>query len=295
MRSTAFLSIFIALSSTAAIAQGAVWLKIAELKPSHAVNLAGFVDEKRGITAGYAGATYYSEDGGGTWIKAENASMCRFGLEILDGGAAITCGNGGNNRTSSDGGKTWVPMENRGPSEPDNFRFLSFSSVKEGWAAGPFMLSSTSDGGAAWSDIKLPEGIERITAIALLPGGQGKTGFLLGSKGELYSTLDGGATWSKKPIAVKEGQIAYFNKSNDAPSAALRFANHEEGIAVAYMTGPKARWVALNTRDAGDTWSVEEITADIGPKSSAYLSQDGLCATLYYSHRILVFKRSAGF
>jgi photosystem II stability/assembly factor-like uncharacterized protein len=280
--------------ASAALAQGTAWQPLADIRPAQKlINIAGFHDDKIGITAGYSGSTFYTEDGGATWKQAEIASWCRFGLDILDGGTAFSCGNGGNNRVSSDGGKTWSAMQNHGPMEPANFRFLSFLDGKTGWAGGPSMLSATSDAGASWSDIETPADIDRVAAIALVPGGQAKTGFLIGSKGALFATADGGATWTEKPISAGGATLAYFRFSSHAPSAALRFTSPTEGIALAYMTAPKKGWVSLSTSDAGDNWKLEEITSELGPASSVYLSRDGRYATLFYSQRILVFKRTA--
>jgi photosystem II stability/assembly factor-like uncharacterized protein len=283
-----------ALTAVAAFGQTSAWQPIVDSKPTQRVNIAGFIDEKRGVTAGYAGATYYTEDSGGSWIKASSASLCRYGLEIVDDGAAITCGQGGDNRVSLDGWRTWKAMRTYGPSEPDHFRFLSFPEVKTGWAAGPSQLSSTQDSGATWSDIKPPRDADRIAAIDLLPGERGDAGFLLDSSGALHLTEDGGATWSSEAISVLGVQLSYTSTMTWGPSAALRFKNREEGILIAYRASPEPAWVALSTADGGATWKVEELTNQLGPASSVYLSRDGRYATLYYSHRILAFKRAAG-
>jgi hypothetical protein len=286
-------SLLLLLAAASAFAQNAAWQMVVDSKPKQMINVAGFIDEKRGVTAGYAGATYYTEDSGGSWIKAPSTSLCRYGLEIVDGGAAITCGQGGDNWVSLDGWKTWTAMQTHGPSEPDHFRFLSFPDIKTGWAAGPSQLSSTKDSGATWSDLVLPQGVERIATIDLLPGEQGSAGFLLDSSGALHLTEDGGATWSSEAISVPGVQLSYISMMTWGPSAAIRFMSRELGIVIAYRTKPDPAWVSLSTADGGASWNVEEITRQPGPGSSVYLSKDGLYATLYYSRRILAFKKAA--
>lgn len=289
MRSILFAFLF-PLAVASAFGQDA-WHMVVDSKPTQRVNIAGFIDEKRGVTAGYAGATYYTEDSGGSWVKAANSSLCRYGLEIVDGGSAITCGNGGDNRISLDAWKTWAAMKTYGPSEPDHFRFLSFLDVKTGWAAGPSTLSSTDDSGATWSELKPPRDIERIAAIDLLPGEQGRVGYLLDSNGVLHLTEDGGETWSSHAIRVLGVQLNFISTMTYAPSAALQFKSREEGMVIAYRAKPEPAWVSLCTVDAGASWKVEEITNQLGTASSVYLSKDGLYVTLYYSHRLLAFKK----
>lgn len=293
MRSTA-IAFALALAAAAAYGQGSTWQAIVDSKPAQRVNIAGFIDERHGITGGYMGATWYTEDSGATWTKAANSSLCRFGLEILDSQIAFSCGNGGDNRISLDGWKTWTSMRTYGPSEPDHFRFLSFADGKTGWIAGPATLASTRDSGATWNDLAPPADIERIAAIDLPPFGEGKIGFLLGSSGALFATQDGGATWSSKVIATQGLGLAFTNSAVFSPSAALRFTSREDGLVIAYRTDPNPAWVSLRTADAGSSWKVEEITGESGPMSSVYLSRDGRYVTLYYSRKILAFRSDAG-
>lgn len=295
MKSTALMAAAFVLSlSAAAYGQGAAWEKVAELKPTHKISIAGFLDEKRGITGGFKGATYYTEDGGNSWIKATNKSGNRYGLEILEPGIALSCGDGGDNRISVDGGKTWSDMAQHGPNMLEHCKFMSFLDGKTGWIAAPGLLSSTADSGATWNDVALPAGVEKIAEIALVPGGSEKVGFLLGTKGSLYSTVDGGAAWSSLAIAAGDGELAYSSDATASPVAAMRFTSPKEGLAILYRKTPKAGWVALSTKDAGKTWKVEEITNEFNPASAVFLTQDGRHATFYYANRLLVFRRSAG-
>jgi photosystem II stability/assembly factor-like uncharacterized protein len=295
MGRTAFIAAFLPLfMAVAAFGQGAAWKKVADLRPEHKINIAGFFDEKRGITGGFKGATYYTEDGGNSWVRATNKSGNRYGLEILEPGIALSCGDGGDNRISLDGGKTWSDMAQHGPNMLEHCKFMSFQDGKTGWMAAPGLLSSTSDSGATWKDLSLPVGLDKIAEIALAPGGQGKTGFLLGVNGFLYSTVDGGVSWSGKAISIGDAKLAYSSDATASPVAALRFTSAEEGLAILYRSEPKAGWVALSTEDAGASWKVEEITDEINPASAVFLSRDGAYATLYYAGRLLVLKRTAG-
>ena len=85
----------------------ATWEIVRQLEVEHRTTVVGFHDESFGITVGYAGAVYYTVDGGETWTKANNTSACRFGLDIVVKSVAWHIGNGGQLRVSTDGGKNW--------------------------------------------------------------------------------------------------------------------------------------------------------------------------------------------
>jgi photosystem II stability/assembly factor-like uncharacterized protein len=89
----------------------AAWQVVETASFSHPVYYGGFMDESFGITVGYTGEIHYITDGGVNWPQAQNPSMCRFGLDIVDSQTAWNCGNGGHVHVSIDGGKTCRPHQ----------------------------------------------------------------------------------------------------------------------------------------------------------------------------------------
>lgn len=122
------------------------WQTVRSVMSYSFVNVAGFITPDAGIMLGYKGEVHYTTDGGQTWPKAENSSLCIFGLEIVDAATAWHCGNGGDILFSNDGGKTWQDAGHFGDDEPNHCRYMSFLDGTTGWAASPFKLGMTSDG-----------------------------------------------------------------------------------------------------------------------------------------------------
>jgi len=264
----------------AEVAQGA-WQIVGTSAYTHAVDYAGFMDGSFGITVGYAGEVHYTIDGGTTWPRATNTSMCRFGLEIVNEKVAWHCGNGGHVRLSTDGGQTWQQVANFGPSEPNQCRFLSFLDDTTGWAATPALLGATNDGGQTWTEIALPEGLEMIAAMQLRTA---QDGYLLGSNGSLYVTADGGQSWTAQALDFTGD--AYLAK-NTSPIVAMRFMDETHGI-IALPRGNADEgfyvWSAY-TEDGGVTWRHDKTPLEKGIPF-VYLSRDGLTLTvLNKSHK----------
>jgi photosystem II stability/assembly factor-like uncharacterized protein len=240
----------------------------------HRTTVAGFFDETFGITAGSGGEIHYTTDNGKTWSKADNSSLCRFGLEIVDKQVAWHCGNGGHVRVSSDGGQTWQPVTDYGPYEPKQCRFLSFLDTDTGWAATPYQLGATTDGGTSWTEIVLPEDIQLIAAISLRTPTHG---YLLDTAGTLFATQDGGEKWSATSSGLipqdKELLLATF-----APAAAMRFPDANHGLIIMSLKGTGGTEVlAARTTNGGQTWEQETLPVKFG---TPYLTRDATFLTI---------------
>lgn len=251
------------------------WQVISQIEVTHPTTIAGFLNDTFGITAGPNGETHYTTDGGKTWTKANNSSLCRFGLDIVDEQVAWHCGNSGHVRVTTDGARNWQAVADFGPSEPTHCRFLSFLDDKTGWAATPNQLAATQDGGMTWTEIARPDDIQTIMAIALRTASDG---YILDSGGKLFVTQDGGKTWSTRelaPIADDSGKsFAWY-----VPSAAVRFLDSERGLVVMNFRNAvtnKNQAMAMRTADGGQTWS----QASIPVTGALYLSHDGEILTV---------------
>jgi photosystem II stability/assembly factor-like uncharacterized protein len=228
--------------------------------------VAGFVDERHGIVAGANGETHYSLDGGASWPDAENTSACRFGLDIVDEQLAWTVGNNGQVRVSKDGGRTWLPVADI----LGRANLAAFIDDTTGWVAGVDKLNATGDGGLTWTELAPPEGAGKIAAIDLRPGGRG---YLVGAKGVLYATADGGGTWTGVPLGLEKDVIA----GDSLPLAAVRFADPDHGVVVVSPERSGGTLIALRTADGGASWTGESIPAKLG---ALFLTHDGALLTV---------------
>jgi photosystem II stability/assembly factor-like uncharacterized protein len=236
--------------------------------PVYMVTVAGFYNERFGITAGPDDDVRYTTDGGQTWTRSENALHCRHGLEIVDEKTAWHCGNGGT-RLSRDGGRTWTTVS---PSPCPN---LSFLDARTGWAASTYVLQATADGGATWTELSVPVGGFRIAAVSLRTADEG---YVLDEAGNLYATFDGGSTWDTRSPGIPDG--ALLVPSVNGPRAALRFVDERHAVLV-FDLEDRSVWFAVSA-DGGRTWKMEEISAlrDRAYYYQLFLSRDGSLLTV---------------
>ncbi len=230
--------------------------------------VAGFLNDKFGVMAGYAGAVFYTSDGGKTWYGGKNTSWCRWGMDILDEKTAYTCGNSGHNRISKDGGVTWTLLSDYGGMEPDNGKFISFADRDNGWAAARLKLASTRDGGLTWNEIALPPDSKMLYAVTLRKKDEG---YILDRTGQLFETKDGGKSWNKMHFELNGRTIIPFPFNNAV--ASVGFWDEKNGKVILFMVKPERQWVSYITSDGGKSWKEESLP--INTFGAVYLSHDG--------------------
>jgi photosystem II stability/assembly factor-like uncharacterized protein len=235
-----------------------VWTKLADLEIKHSAYTVGFLNQTYGITAGFNGECHYTMDGGKTWPKAENHSLCRYGLEIVNENIAWNCGNGNSVRLSKDGGRTWIAVTDCGLVGTQ----LSFINEQTGWIANANFVVATNDGGVNWARLDLPT--KTIGTIALLSE---TVGYVLDKNVPvLYATKDAGKTWATQKLDIEE-----------APnSPVMRWLSPNQAIIVGFSTSQRKE-IALVTLDGGKTWQREVIGDKLG---APFLSKDGKILTL---------------
>jgi len=241
-----------------------------QMEIGHRTTLAGFHNEDFGITVGYGGTVYYTNDGGGVWTESNNDSYCRFGLDIVNENTAWSIGNGGHVRVSTDGGKNWEAVSDLDYKQISES--ISFLDDRTGWAASPTELWSTSDGGQTWEDVTLPDYSIAIADVTLLAA---TDGFMLDFAGNLHITHDGGNTWISKASRLCGERIDVF------PKPIMRFFDTEKGIIFAKLIGEGL--IILRTTDGGETWGREYMPDNIDIDLSGtylYLSRDGDILTI---------------
>jgi photosystem II stability/assembly factor-like uncharacterized protein len=266
-------------------AKKTVWEEISRTEVKHPFNYAGFYNESVGITVGYGGECHYTTDGGKTWPKAENQSMCRFGLEFLNEKTAWHSGNGALIGASVNGGVTWNAVGNFGAGEPNHCRYISFCNETTGWIASNLVLGTTTDGGKNWTEIPLPAKLTQLSAIA---GVSLDIVYLLdtGVAGaRLFWTPNQGQTWNIIPLGLKAG----FYPVTNTPIAAMRLKADGKGTLVICCKGNQL-W-DLETLNNGKTWSKERIPSEISVMG-LFLAPDGRTLTISgYDATITVLRK----
>jgi photosystem II stability/assembly factor-like uncharacterized protein len=243
-----------------------------------AINIAGFLNENFGIMAGYEGETHYMVDGGKTWALAQNSSMCRHGLDIVDAKLAWTTGESGNVRVSKDGGQTWQAVADVGIVLS---QFICFIDDTNGWVADSSLLFNTGDGGQKWTAVTFPKETQSIAAISLRTASEG---YVLGQDGSLYVTADGGESWTAKPLGLGKKIIT----SAAFPVGAIRFTDPGHGVVIVGLEDTSGAFVALWTTDGGNSWTRESLPAKFGmlflTHDAGFLTDFGMDKTITLFH-----------
>jgi hypothetical protein len=271
-------------TATPALAQAeGRWEVMLETEIEQPVRMGAFLNETFGVTGGATGAgrAHYTTDGGQTWTKADSSGGCLYGVDIVDDQTVWVCGRmtgqsfstPGGVRLSVDGGQTWE--EQTTYQTTPGFCPLSFLDTKVGWVANAGKLSATADGGVTWEELILPDSISEIVAISLRTPSEGH---VLDYAGNLYTTRDGGESWSSQPLGLeKYGELKVLLPTNTA-IAAMRFYDADQGVVVLNLAGGGERKVvALRTVDGGQTWDEESVPSEIG---IPYLTHDGRLLTI---------------
>jgi photosystem II stability/assembly factor-like uncharacterized protein len=171
-----------------------------------------FIDAQTGWVTGTGGAFYATSDGGRSWTR--NPRLCDGGLLdlfFLDELVGwMDCGTSGIFGTE-DGGQDWFEAhlpdaDITVPDEEILVRSLTFTSRLDGWAAGTVqkydaestfqsraILMRTRDGGHNWEEVAVA-GDERM--YDSVEFGSPVSGWLFGSGGKVYRTVDGGQSWT---------------------------------------------------------------------------------------------------
>lgn len=193
-------------------------------------------------------------------------------MDIVDVQTIWQCGMQ-NVSVSTDGGKTWKAVAGKAGGMGC---ILSFADAQTGWLGFGSKFESTADGGATWKELVLPKDAGKAAAVSLRTPTEG---YLLDQNGVLFTTRDGGKTWSSQSLGLDAPEILGFGGGafvNETPQAAVRFIDAGHGLVVLGLSG-KAGMIALRTADGGKTWKEESLPAKLG---TPYISRDGKFVTV---------------
>lgn len=282
-------SILAALSLTGCAPKTADWKigRECEIPMNDQSNFVGFLDDSFGVSVGFGGGIKTSEDGGKTWLKGQNQSMCRYSLDIIDRNLSWTGGNGSHVRVTKDGGKTWEAVKDcRLGSTHVSVDFLDDTT---GLIASNKRMAVTGDGGATWAELSPPKGMDDIATVAIRSA---KDGYVLTKAGNLYVTNDRGGSWNATSI-----NLAKYKVFNDRIMAAdMNFYDDKRGEIV--FSGDKKDgagvWI-LSTEDGGTTWKTGRLPYPVNSTATEiYLASSGDFVTVTsVKKHVIVFERNA--
>jgi photosystem II stability/assembly factor-like uncharacterized protein len=253
------------------------WETVLQTKVTQPVRMAAFLDETFGLTGGAdsAGRAHVTTDGGQSWTMAESSRGCLFALDVVDADTIWQC-NASDVSRSTDGGQTWSG-KSTGRGQP--FCRMSAADDETAWHLSPASLHATADGGATWAQIALPGDVspENVAAVSLRTA---RGGYLLDYDGNLYTTADGGESWTAQTLDLaKYGETKLMPLGGTGASVAMRFLDADQAIiAMSLLGGGDSRLVALRTFDGGQTWQEETIPTEIG---ALHLTHDGKLLTAH--------------
>lgn len=248
------------------------WSVIAEKEFDFPSYIIGYYNKDNALSVGYGGQIYYMDSESQDWPQATNQSMCRFGLDMVEGTegtVCYTCGNAGDVTRSTDGGKTFVKKTNFGSMEPSQCKLLSFIDENTGVIASSKRLAITKDGAETWTEITTAP--EKISAIRMESADKF---YFIGEDLNFYKTIDGGATWESTPLNLPLGkeyltEIQNFAFSVDGDNTYTVFCVEKETK-------------LLKSYSTSDGWAtcIENTVAEFkAPNAVLYLNHDGTVLT----------------
>jgi len=151
----------------------------------------------------------HTTDGGEHWgwgdtgvsgNMAVGYALVQGDLAVVDQNNIWAAGGLGEVVSSHDGGATWrrQNLSCGHPSCPIRCFALAFTDNQSGWLAGE-MLFSTSDGGDGWDPVNMDEKDGAIQDIQFLDR---ENGWMVGEKGLIKRTSDGGKSWQEVETGV---------------------------------------------------------------------------------------------
>ncbi len=240
-------------SSEKAVNPESSWKQIKEIKPADkgmTSRLVGFYNDSFGISTARYGRVFYTVDGGETWVSGKNYSACIAGVEMIDESNAFITANNSQVRLTKDGAANWDKVPNFGNMDNEHCRYLSFIDENTGWIANKKEIGFTTDGGQSWTSINVPANLSVISAIWL---NSAEEGYILDDKGIMFTTGDGGATWTEKDLKLQGLQIVV------CPTAAFHItdSNHFQ-LVVLQKNATECSYYYYSTSDGGATWDKQE-------------------------------------
>ncbi len=226
------------------------------------INDLDFVDSRRGWAVGERGTILYTDNGGEAWTAQQSPVTSGFrALQFLDSKTGWVVSNDGIILHTTNGGNEWIVQNSTTTHELFSVFFLNES---EGWVSGLDVLLRTTNGGSSWEKLTFEgegEGMQMRDIVFL----DSQTGYVVSNMGLLYSTPDGGATWTN-------GFMRYNDGYSYATLHAITFVDDRFGWIVGEgILG--SHGVIFNTQDGGKTWTNDQFLTANGLYDVAFTNR----------------------
>lgn len=210
-----------------------------------------FVSQQEGFVVGELGRVYHTTDGGKSFGRSDTGTRMAFmSVACLPDGTVVLVGQKGGALRSRDKGATWEKIDT---GTKYDLLSVAFASAQVGVAVGDYgVMVRTEDGGQTWSKVALPTDLVLPEDIAEIvePGDvllydihfvTPEQGWAVGEFGVIFTTVDGGKTWSSQKSGV---ETTLFG---------VHFTDPQHGFA----TGIEE--VLLRTADGGQNWEKVKV------------------------------------
>jgi photosystem II stability/assembly factor-like uncharacterized protein len=205
-----------------------------------------FLDEHNGWAAGQ-GIIIHTADGGKSWEKQYSGPghiKCIYFKNVKDGFAG---GESDFYVETHDGGATWKPGATK--FESSYFIKIFFVNDKNGFMLSKGSVYRSTDGGASWKNMG-PKKEDESYDFNGLAARDASHLVVVGDHEMLYTSADGGATWTQNKKDLLTGERRHFWE--------VGFKDANTGW-ISCSTGPGDDVDCLYTTDGGNTWTPKSV------------------------------------
>jgi photosystem II stability/assembly factor-like uncharacterized protein len=173
-----------------------------------------FADAQHGIAVGDWGVILTTSDGGRTWEDHSlTEDVILNDVSMVDATHAWIAGEVGTVLTTADGGRTWARQQ----AGVDKTLFgVYFADAQHGWVVGiDALILRTDDGGHTWTVQNGSTEVHELEQVGFSSAYEnpslyavqivGDVGVAVGEIGAVYTSVDGGRTWTRRPGEAKGG------------------------------------------------------------------------------------------
>ncbi|MBN2436453.1 MAG: hypothetical protein JXK07_14420 [Spirochaetes bacterium] len=262
------------------------WEKCVSSDIDSAQTNVAFVSETEAFSAGYGGATHYSADGGKSWKKGVNETVCRYAIDVMPDGTFVHAGNGGTVGISNDKGKTWSILPTI---LSDKIMLVSFSSEKEGYVVTKKSeVYNTKDGGISWNSVNRPD----CSKILAIKSNKENEIYLIDTKGNIVYSKNNGNNWETR--AVISVEQCPFISDYQSCMASIQYVdnNLEVAVLIPPSENSESGILLVSTSDNFESMKSEVIRIDgVSFMSKVFIENSGQLITVNNGSNVEVYRK----